>query len=124
MNIGSGERNRAARISIRPRVGERAPTPPSAQVQSIEMRNLPVSAIAHDCRLEQRLWLPFAEPGKKPLEPILKLARVQHSSHALRFHKSRRQKVIAARFPCLTVDVIADPAARLVNEEFAQSFVA
>src|ERR1700674_3934642 len=93
MNAGGIDRYCATWVAVGPYFGQRAPTPGSAKVQAIEVRDLAVAAVADGCRLEQRLGLSLAEPRKKPIEPFLEFFRAQDSSHAFRFHQSRRQKV-------------------------------
>src|SRR4051794_21319198 len=66
------KRNGTPRVTIVPRMCQRAPAPRSAQVQSVEMRDFSIGAIAHRCGNEQRFrlalrnaWQETVEPGSK-----------------------------------------------------------
>ena len=53
------ERRLPPRVAFRPGRGEGAPAPGAAQVQPVQVRDLPVAPVADDGRLEQRCRLPL-----------------------------------------------------------------
>src|SRR2546423_3288158 len=124
MAFGSFTCDSATGITWRPCLRNRSPAPGATQIESIEMRDLPIASVTHHRRGEQRGWLSHCEAWKKTIQPHQEAGRAEHSPHALGFHQRARQKIIAAWLPDLAVGVVAKPGFRLRRQCFSQRGVA
>src|SRR5258708_2857879 len=68
-------------------------TPGSAQIQSVEVCQLTVAAVAHQGRRKQGL----RNFSQESLEPVREVG--QHPAHQVGLDQAGRKEVVAARFP-------------------------
>ena len=81
------------------------------------MRDLAVAAIRDGRGREKRGGFLLGDARQKPVEPGVKVFRRQKAPHALRLNQRGGQKVVARRFPALTIDIRIVPRLRLAAKQ-------
>src|SRR6185369_12088556 len=92
------------------------PAPGTTEVQTVEVGDLAVAAVADGGWGEEGRGLPFSNPRKELLEPDRKERRVG-ALHAQGFDQGWRKELVAARLPRLAVAVIAEPVANSLPDQ-------
>src|SRR5579862_6684966 len=119
------KRSRAAesltsRIGLRKRSGQSSQAPGATKIESVQMRDLAVAAIAYGGWREQRHRAGLGEAGQEAREPGGELRGSERAAHAFRFHQCRRQEFVTAPLPGLAVGVFGEPRTRPLAQEVSQ----
>src|SRR3954462_3185960 len=98
------------------RIAELAPAPCAAQVQSVEMRDLSVAAVADDSRRKQCFRLAIGNARQELLEPRREQRRMS-ARDAQSLDQRWRQEFVSPGLPRLAIAIGPEPLAREVADE-------
>src|SRR5262245_1498667 len=76
------------------RPGDRPPAPCPREIESVEMRNLAVAAVAYACGREERFGFALTDAGQEGAEPSAKVVLCEKPAHAFSLDQRWRQKVV------------------------------
>ena len=93
MEIGGGPGDRRARIVVGQRCRDCAPAPRARKIESIEMHDEGVAAIAYGGRREQRRRLATFDPGQERGEPFPEGLSPEDPAHQVCLDQRRREKI-------------------------------
>src|SRR5262249_24860309 len=121
--LGSIDRDRASLIALVETRRDCAPAPRATEVQPIEVLDLAVAPVTHWHGTEERGRFASAHALQKALEPGAPLAWFEHTTHTLGLDERRRQKILAARLPCLAIGILRIPLERSLAQQAAKRIV-